>query len=53
MSPLIVESLGALMSTVREGSQATVMPTVNDLLGRPAASLADFLADHRAAFLPL
>ena len=53
MSALQVESLGALMSTVRAGSQATVTSTVPDLLGRPATSLRDFLLEHRAAFSPV
>jgi uncharacterized protein YbjT (DUF2867 family) len=50
MSPVLVESLTALMATIRAGSQDHVTTTVSDLLGRPPRDIRTFLADHRRAF---
>lgn len=49
----LVGDLVALGQMARAGYMARVSPDVEELLGRPPRSFADFAADHRSAFSPV
>lgn len=48
--PAWVERLVGFYRLIRSGACAPVSPSVQDILGRPPASLARFAADHAAAW---